>query len=406
MKTRVHFFICAALTLPLMSTLDSQLATAFAQGSLSPPGPPAPMMKTLAQIEPRTPISSAPFTISDPGSYYLTTNITVSSGDAIIIATNGVTLDLNGFTISSTAPSAAGYGILLNSGLRNITIANGLIEGGVTNGVYAGSGFGYGIEYSSFPPPVNVLVSRVSVFGCQYDGIGLGGIGNSIVVESCTVGSVGSYGIYASTVKNSTAIDCGGDAISGGQVSDCRGESSGGGGVSAMTALNCYGSSGGSAAGVNADTALNCRGYSCSGNGVVATSAQNCYGYSSSGTGVYVTSAQNCYGYSYSHGHGLSATTADSSYGYSYGNGHGVIADTALNCRGYSIGLGVGVWGFDAQNCYGQSGDGIGVLSHLATGSYGSSNSGTGLIAFIANTRSGDSTSGIALSITHNVNSY
>ena len=37
----------------LLLTLNLQLTTAFAQGSLTPPGAPAPTMKTLAQIEPR-----------------------------------------------------------------------------------------------------------------------------------------------------------------------------------------------------------------------------------------------------------------------------------------------------------------------------------------------------------------
>src|SRR5215831_14797408 len=98
----------------LLSTLNPQLSTCFAQGSLTPPGAPAPGMKTLTQLEPRTPIASAPFTISAPGSYYLTTNVSVSAGDAITIATNNVTLDLRGFTISSTAAPSAGRGILLN----------------------------------------------------------------------------------------------------------------------------------------------------------------------------------------------------------------------------------------------------------------------------------------------------
>ena len=49
------------------------------------PVAPAPTMKSLAQIEPRTPISSVPFVISNSGSYYLTKNLNVTTGDAITI---------------------------------------------------------------------------------------------------------------------------------------------------------------------------------------------------------------------------------------------------------------------------------------------------------------------------------
>ena len=362
MKTKL---LLAALVLAL-TTISSALSTARAQGSLTPPGAPAPTMKTLAQVEPRAPIAAAPFTISQPGSYYLTTNLTVSSGDAITIATNGVTLDLNGFTIRSTAASATGYGIKLNSTLRNITIANGFIEGGVTNngsGVYSGSGFADGI-YCPGIAPVNVLVSRVSVAGCMYYGIRLG-TGDSTVVEACTVRTVGSYGIYASTIKQSSAIDCGGNAIVGDQASDCRGESTGSYGISATTAQNCYGYSSASGYGVNATTAL------------------NCYGYSSSGTGVYATTAQNCYGSS-SSGYGVSASTAQNCYGSSSGSGYGVYATTAQNCYGYSSGSAYGV-----------------IASRTAIGCYGFSSTGTGLYAFI-----GSSCSGSSLSITHNHNSF
>ena len=125
----------------------------LAQGSLTPPGAPAPTMKSLDQVEARTPISSAPFTISSPGSYYLTSNLTVSSGDAIVIASSNVTLDLRGFTINSTSTAAAGsgHGIDVTSG-NNIEIRDGFIKspvtangnsfslnGGFHDGIYAGA---------------------------------------------------------------------------------------------------------------------------------------------------------------------------------------------------------------------------------------------------------------------------
>ena len=80
--------------LALVSAFSLQPSSLLAQGSLTPPGAPAPTMKTLQQIEPRTAITNTgAVTISQPGSYYLTANLAVSSGDAITIATNGVTLD-------------------------------------------------------------------------------------------------------------------------------------------------------------------------------------------------------------------------------------------------------------------------------------------------------------------------
>src|ERR1035437_719375 len=337
------------LTLVSLSTLNPQLSTVFAQGSLTPPGAPAPTMKTLTQIEPRTPISSAPFTITAPGSYYLTTNLTVTSGDAITIAANGVTLDLNGFTIASTAASATGYGIFFIVGLRNLAILNGFIQGGVTNngsGIYSGSGFGYGI----FGYPQNARINGVSVSGCLNYGIYLGS-GDATVVESCTVRTVGSYGIVASTIKASVAKDCGVTAIYGDQMADCRGESTGSGyGLYATTALNCYG-------------------FSSSGYGLYASTAVNCYGYSVSDTGLSSPIALNCYGSS--SGHGLYATTAQNCYGSSSGTGNGLYATTAQNCYGHSSsGTGLNV-NYSAENCYGSSTSGTDLNATTANNCYG-----------------------------------
>jgi hypothetical protein len=65
-----------ALLLPVALLLTA--LPCAAQGPLSPPGPPAPTMKTLEEIhdrtDPRTPISSLPYVITNGGSYYLTGN--------------------------------------------------------------------------------------------------------------------------------------------------------------------------------------------------------------------------------------------------------------------------------------------------------------------------------------------
>jgi hypothetical protein len=368
----------------ILSVIGLHPSTVRAQGSLTPSGPPTATMKSLAQIEPRTPISSAPFVITNSGSYYLTTNLSVTTSNAIMILTNGVTLDLGGFTITSTASSPNGSGIFLGGSIiSGIAIFNGHIRGGVTNsaGTYSGTGFAYGI--SGTGSLLAARISGVSVSGCLYHGIYIGN-GISTVVESCTVAMVGSYGIAASTIRGSTAMICGDTAIAGDQVSDCRGESNIGYGISADTAQNCYGVSS-TSYGVYAITANNCYG-SCGGNsiGLWARSANNCYGWSSSLYGVYVTVANNCYGDSYS--------------------GYGVVANIANNCYGHSTG-GTGLLGNQiATSCYGSSTNGKGLSALIAVSSFGQSSSNTGLTATIANSCSGSSSSGTAVSVTSKYN--
>ena len=124
------------------------------------------------------------------------------------------------------------------------------------------------------------------------------------------------------TVKNSSAIDCGGTAIYGDQVSDCRGQS------------DNFGN------GILATAAENCNGYSGSYNGLSATTALNCYGYSDSGNGIYTSGgAHNCYGYSNGDEDGIDALNAQDCYGYSV-SGFGIQATVAENCYGYSPGVG------------------------------------------------------------------
>ena len=57
------------LPLPALLLSSAMFApTAFSQGALNPSSPPAQSMRTLTQVEPRTPIGSLPFNINSSGS--------------------------------------------------------------------------------------------------------------------------------------------------------------------------------------------------------------------------------------------------------------------------------------------------------------------------------------------------
>src|SRR4051812_29531058 len=109
----------------------------LAQGSLTPPGLPAPLFKTLQQVEPRTEINatntpgdaSSIFRITAPGSYYLSGNITgVSPKGGIVIASNDVTVDLNGFAVIGVTGSSSGIRTDTSFSTRGVTIRNGSVR--------------------------------------------------------------------------------------------------------------------------------------------------------------------------------------------------------------------------------------------------------------------------------------
>ena len=178
MKNQVHQGIIALF---LLSTINSQLSTCFAQGSLTPPpGAPAPTMKSLDQVEARTIVNAANtpgdvtglYNISQAGSYYLTTNLTgVSGKNGIKITANNVTLDLNGFVMQGVSGSS--NGIWIPNASTNITIRNGTVSGWGTDGVS-----------NTSSSAGNLVCERLNVSANNEDGIGLSGSG---AVRDCNI---------------------------------------------------------------------------------------------------------------------------------------------------------------------------------------------------------------------------
>jgi hypothetical protein len=219
----------ALLVLISLSTLNPQLSTCLAQGSLTPPGAPAPTMKTLdqlgtnilqvsnlvsqitktlPQLEPRYAISNFSTNLTLSGSYYLITNIvgggpTNSTVDAINIRTNvhNITIDLNGFSIINTngADSSSPAGIRIDEA-TNIVVRNGQISG-FDRAIKCDGRF-YGI-----------LVENVKALNCRRAGIEADGItgdaSQTITVRQCIVDGVNATGEGASAAADGiVALSC------------------------------------------------------------------------------------------------------------------------------------------------------------------------------------------------------
>lgn len=172
-------------------------------GPLNPPvGPIAATYKTLGDVEPRIAINasntpataSALFSISQPGSYYLTGDVTgVSSKRGIEVLVPNVTIDLNGFTLSGTSGPAAG--IYINASASRVNIRNGTIVGWGFDGIDGGFNTNGSFEHIT---AMNNGAASSGRFGIR--------AGNNMHVRDCIANSNTGGGI--SVNDNCDVIDC------------------------------------------------------------------------------------------------------------------------------------------------------------------------------------------------------
>ena len=277
MKTKLILFA-------LVSAFSLQPSALHAQGALTPPGAPAPTMKTLAQVEPRTPISSAPFTVSNAGSYYLTTNLTgVSGSSGISINASDVTLDLAGFALIGVPGSLNGISVSITR--TNVTVGNGTVRGWSGDGVFVNYAYrttlrglrAYANGGRGIVSGTDSLVNDCTAINNGGDGISIAG---GSVIRNCVAAGNGGIGIYTaslSVIIHCTAIgntNSGIDSDGSGSVSGCTADRNGAHGIylwSAGDVTDCV-AEGNSNNGIVVNSKCRVMGNTCIGNGAGAGS--------------------------------------------------------------------------------------------------------------------------------------
>ncbi|MFT3683597.1 MAG: right-handed parallel beta-helix repeat-containing protein [Phycisphaerales bacterium] len=206
-----------SLRFAAVSTLALFTAAALA-GPINPPaGPIISSMKTMTEIEPRTAINAANtpgdatnmFIINQPGSYYLTGNVTTGSGQtAIKVNASYVTIDLNGFTISGGGGTSSGI-MIVSTAVQDV-VRNGTIVFFSQHGLNATGVKGMQVK--------DLRVSLVGSNGIQ--------VGQGSTISDCTIGQ-SNTGIVLSlscTLRNSTvqnASFAGVNAYIGSTITNC-----------------------------------------------------------------------------------------------------------------------------------------------------------------------------------------
>jgi hypothetical protein len=178
----------------------AMLASGVRAGPLDPPGAPAP---SDGVREPGTPITSLPFTISQPGYYYLTHNLTSAGAgqNGITITSSRVTLDLKGFVLDGL--DETGKGITGTNFKDEVVIRNGLVtrwaygvDGGFTTGAtYDGLTIGL-TEFYAITTGTHATLKNCTLTNNLLTGVALG---VDSTMRGCNINGSGGDHVQADT---------------------------------------------------------------------------------------------------------------------------------------------------------------------------------------------------------------
>ncbi len=367
----------SAIIVGLGLAASAMLLTTLA-GPINPPvGPVASTAKPLSEVEPRIAVNATNtpgdsdatpslFKITQPGSYYLTGNITgVAGKHGIEIVASGVTLDLNGFDLVGIAGMGAFDGVRVTiTGLTNIAVVNGSVRN------WGGSGADLG----------NPSVSNCRIAAVLASGNGVLGIsaGENTAITGCGAysNSVGGIAVGSGcTVTNCAAYNNSGGGISGGRactVTNCAAYNNSGAGIygtDGCTITNCTASySAFFGIGADSGTITDCTarnntldGIQCGSSSVILGNACSANGAGGDGAGIHVTGSDNRI-------EGNNCTGADRGIDVD-GSGNIIIKNT---CSGNGV-----TWTIAANNYYGPIIARAGVATAAVTGETATSTLGS-----------------------------
>lgn len=199
---------------------------ACGQGQLQPPadalsnGVPVAIMKSIDQVEPRKVIDRLPFTIVQPGSYYLISNLVGHvNAHGITISCGDVKLDLSGFALNGISGSLNAIFVSSTGPIDNISIRNGVIRNwgpGVAN-----STSGFAVMATNAP---DLVLTDLKAFGNSCGGFYAG---DNAWIERC---AAYGNGFYAKSQPN-PPLDSGMYCGYYGTFKDCKTRSNRGAGI-------------------------------------------------------------------------------------------------------------------------------------------------------------------------------